>query len=218
MAGEAPPSLRAGGITVRPSTLDVLRGGTLSLSGAPARRRATVLGQDVPVLQSAGRATARFGPFARGGRTSVTVGPPGAGPRASIRGLRVKLADREMACPLLMVILLPAGLLGLVVASLLAAFLSTIDTHTNWGASYMVQDIYRRFLRPDASERQCVLVSRLCIVMMASLAGVTALFVKSIVSVWTFMNTLGAGVGSVSAARWVVPRREENVHGRVNMY
>ncbi len=112
------------------------------------------------------------------------------------------LADREMAYPLLMVKLLPAGLLGLVVASLLAAFMSTIDTHTNWGASYLVQDMYRRFIRPDASERQCVTVSRLCILLMACLAGVTAMFVKSIAAVWSFMNALGAGLGSVSAVRW----------------
>ena len=112
------------------------------------------------------------------------------------------LADREMAYPLLMVKLLPAGLLGLVVASLLAAFMSTIDTHTNWGASYLVQDMYRRFIRPDADERRCVTVSRLCILLMACLAGVTALFVQSIAAVWSFMNALGAGLGSVSAARW----------------
>ena len=122
------------------------------------------------------------------------------------------LADREMAYPLLMVKLLPAGLLGLVVASLLAAFMSTIDTHTNWGASYLVQDMYRRFLQPGASEKQCVLVSRLCILLMACLAGVTALFVQSIAAVWAFMNALGAGLGSVSAARWywsrVTPQAE----------
>ncbi len=123
-----------------------------------------------------------------------------------------ELADREMAYPLMMVKLLPAGLLGLVVASLLAAFMSTIDTHTNWGASYLVQDMYRRFIRPNASEKQCVFVSRMCILLMACLAGTTALFVKSISSVWSFMNALGAGLGSVSAVRWywsrVTPQAE----------
>jgi Na+/proline symporter len=114
----------------------------------------------------------------------------------------VELTDREMGYPLLMGRFLPAGLLGLVIASLLAAFMSTIDTHTNWGASYLVQDVYRRFIRPDASDQHCVVVSRLCVLGIAVLAGVTALIVQNIAEVWRFLVALGAGLGSVTAVRW----------------
>ncbi len=122
------------------------------------------------------------------------------------------LEDPEMGYPLAMGHYLPPGLLGVVIASLLAAFMSTIDTHTNWGASYLVQDLYLRFWRPDASEREAVMVSRVAIVIMALLAGVTALFVQNIASVWVFIINLGAGLGSVTAARWywsrVTPQAE----------
>jgi SSS family solute:Na+ symporter len=94
----------------------------------------------------------------------------------------------------------------------LAAFMSTIDTHTNWGASYLVQDVYKRFLRPDATEREAVAISRFAILLMALLAGITALFVQNIASVWVFIINLGAGLGSVTAARWywsrVTPQAE----------
>lgn len=112
------------------------------------------------------------------------------------------LQDPELGYPLAMGRFLPVGWLGLVIASLLAAFMSTIDTHTNWGASYLVQDLYLRFLRPQASPREAVLASRLAIVFMAALAGLTALFVHSIAAVWVFIINLGAGLGSVTAARW----------------
>jgi Na+/proline symporter len=107
-----------------------------------------------------------------------------------------------MGYPLLMGRFLPTGILGLVIASLLAAFMSTIDTHTNWGASYLVRDLYQRFIHRDGSERHYVFVSRLCILGMAALAGVTALFVHNIAEVWLFLLNLGAGLGSVTAARW----------------
>ncbi len=116
------------------------------------------------------------------------------------------LEDPEMGYPLAMGRYLPPGLLGIVIASLLAAFMSTIDTHTNWGASYLVQDVYLRFIRPDAEQREAVAVSRLAILLMAVLAGVTALFVQNIASVWVFIINLGAGLGSVTAARWYWPR------------
>jgi SSS family solute:Na+ symporter len=122
------------------------------------------------------------------------------------------LEDPEMGYPMAMGRWLPPGLLGVVIASLLAAFMSTIDTHTNWGASYLVQDVYLRFLRPEAGEREAVAVSRWAILLMALLAGITALFVQNIASVWVFIINLGAGLGSVTAARWywsrVTPQAE----------
>ncbi len=218
LAGEAPPQLVSedGQVTVTPASIDVVTGGLLTITGAPAGAVLWVDDQRA-VLEPGenGALVARFGPLARSRTTELRIesaDPESATGRWTIRGLRVELTDREMGYPLLMGRFLPTGVLGLVIASLLAAFMSTIDTHTNWGASYLVRDLYQRFIRPDASERHYVLVSRLCIVGMALLAGVTALFVHNIAEVWRFLITLGAGLGSVAAARWywsrVTPQAE----------
>src|SRR5690625_2927182 len=97
------------------------------------------------------------------------LGAEGTGPLAEMVA-----ADREMAYPALMAELLPTGLLGLVFAGLLAAFMSTVDTHINWGTSYLVNDIYRRFLRPEASQRELVVASRITVVLLALLAVLIA--------------------------------------------
>ena len=109
------------------------------------------------------------------------------------------LDDREAAYPMLMVEHLPAGLLGLMVASLLAAFMSTIDTHVNWGSSYLVRDVYERFVGGERG----VLVGRLGVVVMGCIAAVASLFMDSIADVWLFVIMLGSGLGSVSIARWL---------------
>lgn len=112
-------------------------------------------------------------------------------------------ADREMAYPALMAALLPAGLLGLLVASLLAAFMSTVDTHINWGTSYIVNDLYQRFARPDASQRELVAVSRVVVFLLAALAVVIAAQISSIEAAWRFFIALGAGLGLPSMLRWI---------------
>lgn len=112
------------------------------------------------------------------------------------------LDDREAAYPMLMVAKLPAGLLGLMVASLLAAFMSTIDTHVNWGSSYLVRDVYERFRDEDGPDRG-VLVGRVGVVLMGGIAAIASLFMDSIADVWLFVIMLGSGLGSVSIARWL---------------
>ena len=116
------------------------------------------------------------------------------------------LVDRESGYPLLMKEFLPAGLLGLVIVSLLAAFMSTIDTHTNWGSSYIVQDVYLRFINPKASINKQIWISRFTIIGLAVLGGVFAYFSTSIGSIVTFIVALSAGLGSVSALRWYWPK------------
>ncbi len=111
--------------------------------------------------------------------------------------------DREAAYPLLMRDLLPAGLLGIAVAALVAAFMSTIDTHVNWGASYLVTDVYKRFIRPDASERHHVLASRLAVVLMAVGAAFISTQMDSIHAAWKLFIALGAGLGLPHLARWL---------------
>ena len=119
-------------------------------------------------------------------------------PLASHPGL-----DREAVYPMLGMRLLPVGLKGVLVTSLLAAFMSTIDTHINWGASYLVGDIYRRFLRPRASQRELVLVSRACVVLMAVVALVAALVMGSIHAGWKIFHILGSGWGPAIVLRWL---------------
>jgi SSS family transporter len=108
----------------------------------------------------------------------------------------------EAAYPLVMLQVLGPGLLGLVLVSFFAAFMSTIDTHLNWGASYLVNDLYHRFLRPDASEKQLVLVAKLCVLLMMICAVTVAFFLSSIGKAWLFVWAMGAGIGPVLIMRW----------------
>jgi solute:Na+ symporter, SSS family len=107
--------------------------------------------------------------------------------------------DREATYAMLLVDKLPTGLLGLMVASMLAAFMSTIDTHVNWGASYMVTDLWKRF----GGGGNDVLVGRVSVVVLGLLAATLSLFMTSIAEVWIFIITLGSGLGSVQMARWL---------------
>jgi|GEM_PF-13484 len=191
-----PTSLAQGGLKVTPAAIDVAKGGRLQVEGASGSCQASLLEQKVDIVD--GKAV--FKPFA-----TTTLAPLHItcdGNAMALGHMRIELIDREMGYPLMMKRSLPSGWLGLVIASLLAAFMSTIDTHTNWGASYVVQDLYRRFLAPDEDEAHYVLISRVSIVFMAVMAGVASLFITSIAQVWMFLITLGAGLGSVSAARW----------------
>ncbi len=108
----------------------------------------------------------------------------------------------EAAYPLVMLEVLGPGLLGLLLVSFFAAFMSTIDTHLNWGASYLVNDIYRRFMKPDASEKQLVLVAKLCVLSMMTCAVIVAFFLSSIGKAWLFVWAMGAGIGPVLILRW----------------
>ena len=113
------------------------------------------------------------------------------------------LADREAAYPLLMEKLLPAGVLGLVLVGLLGAFMSTVDTHLNWGMSYLVNDVYARFIRKGAGAREVVFVSRLGVLIMALGAFAVAGQIKSIEVAWKFHISLGAGLGLPVILRWL---------------
>ena len=97
---------------------------------------------------------------------------------------------------------LPPGLRGLLLVSFLAAFMSTVSTHLNWGASYIVNDLYRRFLRPSAPQRHYVRVSRIATVALAVIAGVVALQIKNIGDAWVFLWAMSSGVGLVLILRW----------------
>lgn len=110
--------------------------------------------------------------------------------------------DRELAYPVLMGHLLGPGVLGITVASLLAAFMSTVDTHINWGASYIVNDIYLRVF-PNASNRGQILVARLAVAGFVLLAVIVSFQIKTIEQAWQWIATLGAALGLPTALRWV---------------
>jgi len=108
----------------------------------------------------------------------------------------------EAAYPLVMLEVLGPGLLGLLLVSFFAAFMSTIDTHLNWGASYLVNDIYRRFLRPEATEKESVFAAKICVFMMMVFAVLVAFWLTSIGRAWLFVWAMGAGIGPVLVLRW----------------
>jgi len=110
--------------------------------------------------------------------------------------------DHERAYPRLIMQLLPAGLRGVMVASFFAAFLSTISTHLNWGASYLVNDGYKRFVNRRASERHYVRVSRLVPFGLALGAMAVAFWIDNIGQAFTIILNLTAGIGPVYLLRW----------------
>ncbi|HWO89301.1 MAG TPA: sodium:solute symporter family protein, partial [Gemmatimonadales bacterium] len=112
------------------------------------------------------------------------------------------LADPEQAYPLMMQRYLPTGVLGLVFASLLAAFMSTVSTQVNWGASYAVRDLYQRFISPRAGEANLILVARLATVLITLIAAAASFLMDDVGKVFRFMVLFGNGTGTVLLLRW----------------
>ncbi|MFA5011133.1 MAG: sodium:solute symporter family protein [Ignavibacteria bacterium] len=97
---------------------------------------------------------------------------------------------------------LPVGLKGLLLAAFFAAYMSTIATHLNWGASYFINDFYRRFVKKDKSEKHYVLTARVMTMIFMMLSIVITLMMDSISGVWSFVMECGAGLGLVLILRW----------------
>ena len=97
---------------------------------------------------------------------------------------------------------LPTGLLGLVLASLIAAYMSTISTHLNWGASYIVNDFYLQQINPDASERRLVNIGRIATVILFLASAVLALLLTNALQLFDFILMFGAGTGLIFILRW----------------
>ena len=110
--------------------------------------------------------------------------------------------DWELSYPALAVQLLPPVALGLVVVSLVAAFMSTVSTSVNWGASYLTHDLYQRFIRPNAGSGELLLVGQLTTVLLVVLGVVTALISDSIGTVFRLVIAIGSGPGVVLVLRW----------------
>ena len=112
------------------------------------------------------------------------------------------IADPELAYPLMIAELLPSGLKGLLVAAFMAAFMSTIDTHLCWGGSYMVNDIYKRFIKSNASDNHYLIISRLSIIFLLILSGIAAWQMDSISNAWIYIIEIMSGVAIIGMLRW----------------
>jgi Na+/proline symporter len=112
------------------------------------------------------------------------------------------LVDRELGYPRLMLDFLPSGLLGLVVASLVAAFMSTVSTLINWSASYLTNDVYVRFMRPGATDREQVLAGRVASVVVTVLGAWAAFHAEDVTTLFRLIIAVGTGPGAVLVLRW----------------
>tara|TARA_B100000787_G_scaffold102280_1_gene75636 strand:+ start:3699 stop:5513 length:1815 start_codon:yes stop_codon:yes gene_type:complete len=97
---------------------------------------------------------------------------------------------------------LPSGLLGLVLASLIAAYMSTISTQLNWGSSYMVYDFYKQHINPEASEKKLVAVGRISTVVLMILSAILALLLQNALQLFEVLLVFGAGTGLIFILRW----------------
>jgi Na+/proline symporter len=96
----------------------------------------------------------------------------------------------------------PHAWIGIIIAGFLAAFMSTVATQLNWGASYLVADFYRRFIKKDGSEQHYVVASRFATVLLVAVSAYVSWQLTSIGSAWQIVLELGAGTGAVYLLRW----------------
>ena len=132
---------------------------------------------------------------------SLVIFPDIASMRAAFPNVDPAIIKHDFAYPA-MLSYLPAGFLGLVVASLIAAFMSTISTHLNWGSSYIVNDFYKRFVDPQASERILVLVGRISTLLLMVVACIFALLLSNALQAFNILLQIGAGTGLIFILRW----------------
>ena len=136
------------------------------------------------------------------GLSSVVLYPDLGAIEAALPGVDPSLVGHDLAYPL-MLRFLPAGVLGLMVASLVGAYMSTVDTHLNWGASYLVHDVYRRFLRTDADEHHYVRVARWITVALMSVAALLTMVLDTAKDTFDLILQIGAGTGLLFIVRWL---------------
>ena len=132
---------------------------------------------------------------------SLVVFPDLDAIKAAFPNIEASVVDDDLAYSA-MLTFLPAGLLGIVIASLIAAFMSTISTHLNWGSSYIVNDFYKRFVNPDVSEKRMVFIGRVSTVLLMAVAAVLALFLNNAKAAFDIIVLMGAGTGLLFILRW----------------
>ena len=132
---------------------------------------------------------------------SMVVFPTIESLQAAFPDMAPEIVKHDLAYPA-MLAFLPAGILGLVIASILAAVLSTISTHLNWGASYIVHDYYERFVNRKPTERQLVFLGRVVIAVLMALSALLALLLSNALQAFHILLQIGAGTGLLFLLRW----------------
>lgn len=132
---------------------------------------------------------------------SLILFPDLASLKAAFPNVNESIINDDLAFPA-MLTFLPAGLLGLLVAALIAAFMSTISTHLNWGSSYIVHDFYKRFIKPEATEKQLVTLGRVSTVVLMIGAALLALLLTNALQAFNILLQVGAGTGLIFILRW----------------
>lgn len=132
---------------------------------------------------------------------SIVVFPTLESIRAAFPHVSPDIIKHDMAYPA-MLTYLPPGFLGLALASLIAAYMSTMSTSLNWGASYVVNDFYKRFVKPSASEKELVNIGRLSTVVMMVGTSLLALYMQNALQVFNLLLQIGAGTGLLFILRW----------------
>ena len=132
---------------------------------------------------------------------SIIVFPDLKSLQAAFPHMPESVVKHDLAYPAMMT-LLPSGLRGLVLASLMAAFMSTLSTHLNWGSSYVVNDFYKRFVHPKAPERELVLAGRICTLLTMVAAALLGLGLSNALQVFRILLQVGAGTGLLFLLRW----------------
>ncbi len=135
------------------------------------------------------------------GLASLVVYPDLAAIQARFPHLDPRSLGNDLGYPA-MLVFLPSGLLGLMLASLAAAYMSTISTHLNWGASYVVEDWYRRFVARERDERHYVAVARIATVVLVALGAIVSLALESAFRTFAILLQIGAGTGLIYLLRW----------------
>ncbi|HPF64495.1 sodium:solute symporter family protein [Lentimicrobium sp.] len=136
------------------------------------------------------------------GLASLIVFPDIASLRTAFPNVPAQFIQHDFAYPAMLARYLPVGFLGLVVASLIAAFMSTVASQVNWGSSYLVNDFYARFLNKSATEKQKVLVGRISTVTLMFFSVLLALVLENALQAFQYMLMIGAGTGLIYILRW----------------
>lgn len=135
------------------------------------------------------------------GLASLIVFPQLEDINLAFPGLNTEMQGHDVAYAAMMTYL-PAGLLGLVLTSLIAAFMSTISTQLNWGSSYIVNDFYSRFVNKNATEKQKVVVGRVSVILLMIFAALFSFYLQSAKDVFDLLLQIGAGTGLLFILRW----------------
>lgn len=132
---------------------------------------------------------------------SLIIYPDIASIKEAFPGIEPDKLGDDLAFPA-MLALLPQGLVGLLLAALIAALMSTISTHLNWGSSYVVNDFYARFVNKEASESFKVMIGRISTVVLMVLSAVVALYLQDAKQAFEILLQIGAGTGLLFILRW----------------